>query len=201
MASPARRSRGLISVETTIAVAILAAAMVPAMSFLYTSVQARDSAEQRADLQRAARYTFDAMTRQVRLAGSDLARVIPQQPNPVAIQEATSSALAFIGDVEGPGRPMKVRYRYDDAGSRIQRQVWRAWDGSAWSDSTGEVTVAGHVSRLTFTYFTGSDATPSLPAELGLIRRILVDVTTSEFTPAGRVLYRVSSDIRIRGLN
>lgn len=201
MAFQARRSRGFTAVEATIAVAILGAAVIPTLSFLYTSVQARDSAEQRADLQHAARYTLDAMTRQVRLAGSDLARVIPQQANPVAFQEATSSALTFIGDIEGPGRPMKVRYRYDDAGNRIRRQVWRTWQAGAWSDSTGEVTVAEHVSRMTFTYFTGSDQAPSLPAELGLIRRILVDVTTSEFTPAGRSLYRVASDIRIRGLN
>lgn len=196
-----RGTRGFAMAETTIAVAILAAAVIPAMSFLYTSIQARDRAEQRADLQRAARSTLEAMGRQVRLAGSDLARVIPQQANPVAIQEATSSALTLIGDVDGPGQPMKVRYRYDDAGNRIQRQVWRTWNGSAWSGSTGEVTVAEHVSRLTFTYFTGTDQAPSLPADLGLIRRIVVDITASEFTPAGRSLYRVASDIRIRGLN
>jgi Tfp pilus assembly protein PilW len=194
-------ARGFSSVEYTAAAAILAAAVVPTLSLLNASSQVRALGEQRADIQQAARVALDSLARQLRLAGSDLARVIPQQANPVAIQEATSSALTFIGDIEGPGRPMKVRYRYDEAGHRIVRQAWRTWAGGAWTGSTGEVTVAEHVSRLTFTYFTGADQAPSLPADLAQVRRIVVDVTTSEFTPAGRSLYRVASDIRIRGLD
>lgn len=201
MAPRSRLTRGFVSAESLVALAVLAAALVPAASLLYTSRVAKDRAEQRAGLQQSARAALEAMTRHVRLAGSDFARVIPQQANPVAIQEATSSALTLIGDMDRPGQPTKVRYRYDEAGKRILREVWRTWNGGTWGTSTGEVAVGAHVSRLAFTYFTANDQIPTLPADLGQIRRVVVDITASDWTPAGGAVYRVSSGIRIRGLD
>ncbi len=48
-----------MSAEALIAVGLLAAAVVPAMSFLSQSRAAKDYAEQRADLQHTVRGTLD----------------------------------------------------------------------------------------------------------------------------------------------
>ena len=201
MASRSRVSRGFASAEVLVALGILAAALVPAASWLYVSRVTQVRAEQRAGAQQSARSALDAMLQQLRLAGSDLARVIPFQLNPVAFQEATPTALTFIGDVEGPGRPMKVRYRYDAAGKRILREVWRTWTGAAWGPSTGEVRVGEHVSGVTFAYFTGADQAATLPAGVGQIRRVVIEIRAADLSPAGPSAYRLSSDVRVRGLN
>lgn len=204
--TPVQDQRGFTLVELLMASALLVPLVVTLFLTLEAMQRTYSKGEQRADVQQSARIAMARIVRELRAAGFDPKKVIPQLPVPAAIQTAEVSRIAFIGDPDGEGKKsMKIEYQLDltDDPPILRRQQWSTWN-SGWSGPSGAQPLANGITAVEFTYY-GADGVAIAPSEvatrLGEIRRVGVAITAG--SPPSQLhpeTYRLVGEVQMRNV-
>ncbi len=103
-------------------------------------------ASAKTEAQQSARVAVERMRQELRVAGYD-----PSGTGQSAVQNATSTSLEFVADVDDDNVSELVRYEFDSTAHSLRRSV-RVWTGTGWGSATVSI-LATNVTGLSFQYF------------------------------------------------
>lgn len=181
------------------------------------------SGEKKMDAQQNARVAMDEIARQLRMAGYFPENFDSNSGNDLdanAIQVATDTALAVLGDADGSGTSNVFLFCLD--GSNLRRGKGTNGVANAYTCSSGEI-LAQNITSLRFTYYDSNNASlpnpPTTPYVLDgegegavpsfsdvtqrdAVRRVVTTITVTEAVPRqASQVYTLTSDVRLRNVN
>lgn len=173
-----RDSKGFTLVEILIALALMSIITTAIYQLYISNYKTWVSQDLVTEMQQNARFSIDLMTREMQLAGYD----IPS--GETAIKEATDTKFTFWSrdlSISGAANEQRRKVSFYQDGANLKMDVVTEAGGA----DTGNV-VAENVESLDFDYYDDqNNQITSLPADMGLIRRIKVTlkVRTSRKDP------------------
>jgi len=203
---------GFSLVEMLIGSAVLIVMLAAIYIILDASQRDYASASARSDVQQNVRVVLESMAREIRTAGYNPSKAGCLSPPAGAVTAlgASPTSVTFQADVDGNDCADQVIYTFvaptdgaapcdpSNAASvgKITRSVQR-WDGAAWTPTTPiAYEIAQCVTSLSMTYYEGSGATTTVPAN---VRRINMSITGVENARGSSArTYNLSTDISLR---
>lgn len=200
--------------EALIASVVMVIVLVAIYIVYETGSQDAARGTARADVQQNVRVALESMARELRMAGYNASATGCATPPSGAVTALSSSpvSVTFQADVDGNSCTDQVIYTFvpptdltnpcDSASpatvGRITRST-QAWNGTAWTPTSPTAyDMAQCVTALSMTYYDGSGATTTTPAN---VRRITLSITGREnIRGYGARTYTLTSDVRLRNL-
>ena len=198
-----RGQTGFTILELMIASAILAFVLLGVCSLFVSNNTTYTLGQDKIEVQQNARVAMQTLARELRMAGYDPPGDIALQATPTAVQLATVDTVSFLADMDDDGVLDQVTYRLQ--GTQVLRE-FSSWNGTIFPAAVPSVLADG-VSALTLTYFDDNTPTnnqiaaPVAAGNLPDIRRVTIDVLTTDTTAAGtQQNFPLTADVQLRNL-
>jgi type IV pilus assembly protein PilW len=198
----AARQDGFSLLELLVASGLFFSLMVGVLTLYAQTHRGWARGQSRIESQQSARVAVESMAREIRLAGYDPSGAIETLDEPAAVQTAEGAALTFLADTNGDAVTDRVTYRL--VGARVLRE-FSSWDGSSFTAPLTSLVAEG-VSSLVFGYSDAAApannpiAAPVEEDDLASIRRVTVDLVTTQETSGRRESYPLIMDVQLRNL-
>lgn len=171
-----KNNKGFTLVEILIALALMGIVTTAIYQLYISQYKTWVSQDIVTEMQQSGRFAIDTMTREMQLAGYNLASNLPATEK--AVMEASPSKFTFISTdttiTTVNERTRKISFYYDSANQRLKMDV-TTWNKSGASyGSTETATLAENVTALSFLYFDDQNNTP---ATVDDVRRVKVSLS------------------------